>query len=1150
MMRTTLVVLYFTLLAVALAPAQFSRPSTPDNAVTNLDGNGLPSTAAREGTAEKVNLHNGALTMFIPVLTLPQKHGMKPLVLGYSYDSNQYKVRETVSGSVSQYGIDDVTVLAEYDAYADTESITNSSTPFQLNIPRLVASTEYEGSGFVPSRVIDTYYNVYCLENYVFTDWTGVSHPFRYARSNCAPSGSIYSAVPNLVTRDVSNDYLIDVSNLNDIVVTGPDGEAFHFSDQNSLDQTANSIVDRNGNVITIGTGTITDSLGRTITFGSVADAGVISYKDSNGTPQTVSLARETAPTPDTDTDIGPYLTQNSCTLNMQTQGPPPDTQYTLFTTGPSGMDGIHWPAVRNAYSLTYSGSGQQYHYVFDGFGHLLKVTYPSGGYHRYDYIAYPFLSKHWLSSCQWQAVQVNHRYECQDTSGSCGSSNPELVTTYKSDGVQTDGTTGSITVINPDGTSVYHKLNDMYQPIVPEPLQISYDGAAHTTHRIQTTPATFNDCPSDSQLETTTDTVYEGGSYLQKKIFTLYAAVPLLPHMPDSDSCYNMQAVETEEQGFDGTTIRTTSSTPYNNFTKNLIGLPGTTEAIDNVFGLSHTTVNNYDSDGHLISTTASGTNATSSTTYLQNYDSYGRPTKAIDPRNAVTGYTYGTNWADSNCTVSPGSMLTAITNALGQTTQYSYYTCSGLLASVTDPNGSITHYQYDGAGRLTSSVAPDGGSTTSFYVDTAPITISQTQTASPDPDRTSSITYDGVMQPVSAISGESLAAPIYTAMSYDNMGRKTSRTNPYYSSADTTYGVTSYAYDSQGRIKYVCNPDNNSSSSTSCSPGSSYTEQSYSIDTANSLHVQDSYDELRHRRTAEYDAFGNLRMVLEYGSAGTTTTSYAYSGFGNLTSVSQNGLSGEVARQQRTFQYDGLSHLLSSFNPETGLNTYTYDANGNLKTKTDALGVMTTYSYDSLNRLLSKTYSNAPSGTLSSCYQYDGVSVGRLNAEWTQGGACSSTVPTTAYSSSSTDGYQSLRTFTAYDSMGRILSERQCMPNAAGLGSCATSSPNPFALSYRYNQAGNTTAYTNGVNNVPGAGTIAFGLRYDEAGRLQYLSGSWNPSTNSSASPQSLFTADPTNGYTAAGTIQNIFLGNNIFVNKTYDNRLRTTGENATHR
>ena len=105
------------------------------------------------------------------------------------------------------------------------------------------------------------------------------------------------------------------------------------------------------------------------------------------------------------------------------------------------------------------------------------------------------------------------------------------------------------------------------------------------------------------------------------------------------------------------------------------------------------------------------------------------------------------------------------------------------------------------------------------------------------------------------------------------------------------------------------------------------------------------------------------------------------------NLLTVNQHGTSSEAPRQ-RSFTYDSLSRLLTSRNPETGKVCYGiwsggsvglgtcqngYDANGNLVTKTDARGVVTTNSYDTLNRLLAKTYSSDPSGTLSSCYQYD---------------------------------------------------------------------------------------------------------------------------------------------------------------------------------
>jgi YD repeat-containing protein len=275
------------------------------------------------------------------------------------------------------------------------------------------------------------------------------------------------------------------------------------------------------------------------------------------------------------------------------------------------------------------------------------------------------------------------------------------------------------------------------------------------------------------------------------------------------------------------------------------------------------------------------------------------------------------------------------------------------------------------------------------------------------------------------------------------------------------------------------------------------------------------------------------------------------------NLNQVG-NASNGDTART-RTFNYDSLSRLHCASNPEnstascptssrgayvSGTTGYTYDANGNVVSKVDARGITASYSYDSLNRLVSKSYSDG--ATPYACYQYDGSagssSIGRLVAEWTvagsQSGGCAAAAPSS--------GFITMKRVLSYDPMGRPLSEQQCTPNTSGPGNCATSLPSPFSLSYFYDLAGNLTAYANGVNSVPDVGTIGFGIQYNGAGQLQNVTGSWNPSTG--ANSLSLFTAD-TNGYTAAGAIQSILLGNDVSVTKTYDSRLRVTGETAMH-
>ena len=328
----------------------------------------------------------------------------------------------------------------------------------------------------------------------------------------------------------------------------------------------------------------------------------------------------------------------------------------------------------------------------------------------------------------------------------------------------------------------------------------------------------------------------------------------------------------------------------------------------------------------------------------------------------------------------------------------------------------------------------------------------------------------------------------------------------------------------------------------------------------------------------TQTLSALGKVTKVLEpdgtaeVGKAPTLETDYQYDGLGNLMRVDQwGGPNGGSGDRIRTFTYDSLSRLLCASNPEasnlqnpaascptTASATYTpgtvgygYDPNGNVISKTDTKGIITTYGYDGLNRLVSKTYSgNVPAGSLSSCYQYDTASngTGLLGFEWTQAGNCPSTMPTTPLNS----GYQSQRVVSAYDPMGRIKSEQQCiaLPNAQGY--CTPTSANAGALNYSYDLAGAKTTYSNGVDpTILQVQPIPFSQQFDSAGHLASVSIPNTPSTPWVSPPQlpvNLFTANSSDGYTASGALQDWTFGANLNVTRSYDNRLRITSETAT--
>jgi len=310
------------------------------------------------------------------------------------------------------------------------------------------------------------------------------------------------------------------------------------------------------------------------------------------------------------------------------------------------------------------------------------------------------------------------------------------------------------------------------------------------------------------------------------------------------------------------------------------------------------------------------------------------------------------------------------------------------------------------------------------------------------------------------------------------------------------------------------------------------------------------DSADENGNDWQNASDALGHLRAVVEPMAL---ETDYTYDAFGNLWNVSQKGISSDTART-RSFQYTGLSQLAQSYNPETGTVCYGtwssstctqgYDADGNLVSKTDARGVVTSYGYDQLNRILSKTYTNAPPGTLSSCYLYDtaGNGIGRLGAEWTQGGSCSST-PSAKY--------QSMRTYGTYDAMGRAVAEQQCV---AGYCTSAAVPSQPTAnctslsggsgLQYCYDLAGNLLAYTNGLTSAAAGNysqaATAFSQTFDAAGRLATVGSSWNDT----AHPATLFSNST---YAPNNALSNWLLGASLWTARQYDNRLRICNQQS---
>jgi YD repeat-containing protein len=562
--------------------------------------------------------------------------------------------------------------------------------------------------------------------------------------------------------------------------------------------------------------------------------------------------------------------------------------------------------------------------------------------------------------------------------------------------------------------------------------------------------------------------------------------------------------------------------------------------------------------------------------TTY--HYDLTGQVVSVTDPCGNGTcsdmdssqgaAHTTTYSYTDAYFNVSPShptnGFATTITRpqtaSVSHVDSYSYYYSTGAVYQHTDENSNTTSYSYadpaTGAadpfnriGQITLPATPDGpaGGTNASgyqrysYSDAAngfSVTQSALMTTSGSNALTKVTNYDELGRVKSTLLTSDPDGPVETDTTYDSNGRVYQVSNPHRSTSEPTYAQTIFnTYDALGRKTGQINPDGSTKS------------WSYAGNTVIST------DENQNQWKQTSDGLGRLVYVLEPNGtshAPSMQTSYSYDALGNLLSVSQCGGScpstGSVGRR---FTYDAQSRLVQSFNPETGWTCYGstgaaapngnnctsgYDANGNLSLKTDARAVVTRYTYDALNRVLSKSYANDAAGTPSSCYQYDsGInSIGRLTRQWTQrysAGACTS----------SSSGLLTARAITAYDPMGRVLSEQQSTL-ASQVGGAS------YPLTYSYDLAGNLYQSTNGSVSRP----ITFTNVFDSAGRLYTLTSSW---TNNNVFPATLFTAQSATStpcpdslsyaYAASGALMNAQLGNTLTLNRAYDKRWRTTCE-----
>ena len=378
---------------------------------------------------------------------------------------------------------------------------------------------------------------------------------------------------------------------------------------------------------------------------------------------------------------------------------------------------------------------------------------------------------------------------------------------------------------------------------------------------------------------------------------------------------------------------------------------------------------------------------NGDSKTTYA--FDETGQLTSMTDPcGNTTCADMTGTNhtttysYVDSYTVLSGGinvsftptgntnAFLTKITDPLTHTRNFTYDFNNSQLTISKDQNALITTYLYnDPFARPTLTTRPDGGTTTVAYNDAA-LTATTSAKITSTQTLTTVAVHDGVGHATQSQLTSDPQGTVFTDATYDGLGGAYTASNPYRSTGEPTYGITTYSYDAIGRVIQVIPPDGTTSVDN--------------VTTAYSGNCTTVTDQAGKARKTCSDALGRLTQIFEDPGSSphlNYETDYAYDPLGNLLTVNQKGNDPNSADwRTRTFTYNSLSELLTAANPESGTISYTYDNDGNLSTKTapkpnqtGSLTVVTTDSYDAVNRPTQKSYNDGTTPTVK--YGYDGL-------------------------------------------------------------------------------------------------------------------------------------------------------------------------------
>ena len=462
-------------------------------------------------------------------------------------------------------------------------------------------------------------------------------------------------------------------------------------------------------------------------------------------------------------------------------------------------------------------------------------------------------------------------------------------------------------------------------------------------------------------------------------------------------------------------------------------------------------------------------------------------------------------------------GNILSS-TDALGNTTTYTYESIFNKVTSITDPLGDETRFTYDSNGNLLTRTDPNGNTTSFTYLafgqvgQTTDPTGAKTiftydsfgnlATVTDALGNTTSTAYDGISRPSQTI--DALGRRTQTA--YDALSRVVSQTN-------AQNNVTRFTYDAAGNLLSITDARSNTTSFT-------YDPMSRLVTRTTPLGTSDS---------RSYDFNGNL---ITFRDRRGQTSSFGYDSLNRL--VTETYADSTVARS-----YDANGRLVQVNDSDSGLFEFTYDLAGRQTGSTSPVGGLQ-YTYDAASRLLVRQVD----GQTPVNYVYD-RNGNVLNASIT-GASISRTYDprNLMLTASRSNGVTSQN---AYDVLGRVVSIMH-----SGPGGVINNQ------SYSYDAVNNRLSSTTGIAQSLATQAVASGVydvnneqkqfgsttnTFDANGNLASSSGAGGSSTYTRDSRNRLVSIAASSGQTTRFTydftgnlIQQIDAGSSLNLTQTF--------------